>query len=169
MVNGFHYRIGQVIEAVTLDDGVLQYRNAGRIVSTGLELELKGKLGGRIEASASAAIQNATGGQPAERLPNSPGVLPKARLGIPFFRERLFLAGAIGYTSPRYTALGDLLGGAWVADFTATARLHPRFDLQAGVRNALDRRYEDPVNLSVDRLRGDGRSIFVKLVWKVWE
>jgi len=175
VVNGFQYRIGQVIEAVTLDDGVLQYRNAGRLVSTGLELELNGKLGGRIEASASSTFENATGGQPAvgqtenARLPNSPQLLPKARLGVPFFRDRLFLAGALQYLSARYTGSGDLLGGALLADFTATARLHPHFDLQAGVRNALDRRYQDPVYLSVDRLRGDGRSIFIKLVWRVWE
>ena len=64
---------------------------------------------------------------------------------------------------------GGRLGGAVLADFTATARVHPRFDLQAGVRNALDRRYEDPVCLTVDRLRGDGRSVFVRLVWRAWE
>ena len=64
---------------------------------------------------------------------------------------------------------GDRLGGALLADFTGTLKLHPRFDLEAGVRNAFDRRYADPIFLSVDRLPGDGRSAFVRLVWRAWE
>jgi outer membrane receptor protein involved in Fe transport len=134
-----------------------------------LELGLNGKLWGRVEASASTAFQDASGNQAMQRLANSPRHLPKLRLGTPFLRDRLFLSGALQYISSRITGSGNRLGGALVADFTATARVHPRFDLQCGLRNALDRRYEDPVYLTVDRLRGDGRSVFVKLVWRVWE
>ncbi len=169
VVNGFQYCLSQVIEAVTLDGGVLQYRNTGALRSTGVEFGLSGKLWNRIESSASIALQNAVGGQPLERLSNSPRQVSKARLGVPFLRDRLFLAGALQFFSSRETAGGDSLGGAWLADFTATARLHPHFDLQAGVDNAFDRRYEDPVSLTVDRLPGEGRSVWLKLVWRVWE
>ena len=104
VVNGFHYRIGQVIEAVTLDDGVLQYRNAGRLVSTGLELELKGKLGGRIEASASTAIQNATGGEPVDWRLAISGVDPSRS-------HRLSGDGAKGLRSQRRFPLVRVHGG----------------------------------------------------------
>jgi outer membrane receptor protein involved in Fe transport len=62
-----------------------------------------------------------------------------------------------------------VLGGALVADCTGTLRLQRALDLQVGVRNALDRRYEDPIYLTVDRLRGDGREVFLRLVWRVRE
>ncbi|MBZ5622062.1 MAG: TonB-dependent receptor [Acidobacteriia bacterium] len=169
VVNGFHYRIDSVIEAVMLDGGVFQYHNTGGLRSTGVEFELNGKLWNRVEASASTALQSAVGGQPSDRLSNSPRQVSKARMGVPFFRDRLFLAGALQSFSTRKTGEDALLGGFPLVDFTVTARLDRHFDLQAGVRNALDRRYEDPVSLTIDRLPGDGRSIFLKLVWRVWE
>lgn len=169
IVNGFQYRIDGVIEAVTLDDGVQQYRNAGRLRSTGVEVELSGKLWDRMEVSASSTVQNAVGAEFPAGLPNSPRELPKARLGVPLFHERLFVSGAFQYISARATESGARLGGAALADFTATVRVHPRFDIQGGIRNAFDRHYEDPVCLTVDRLRGDGRSVFLRLVWRVWE
>ena len=167
--NAFHYRLDRVIEAVTLDSGAQQYRNAAQDRSTGLELELTGKLWDRVEVSASTALAEAFGGRPAVALANSPRQVSKVRLGVPVFRNRLFFAGALQYISARNAWSGARLGGAPLADFTATARIHSRFDLQAGVRNALDRRYEDPIFLAVDRMRGDGRSAFLRLVWRVWE
>jgi len=169
IVNGFHYRIADVIESMSLENGVQQYGNQGRIRSTGVEFEVRGKAWGRLEASASSSIQDAVGGQPWQWLGNSPHVLSKARLGVPIYRDRFFFAGAIEHTSARTTNAADPLGGFLLADFTVTARLHPKFDLQAGVRNALDRRYDDPVSLTLDRLPGDGRSVYVRLVWRVWE
>lgn len=168
VLNGFHYRIGDVIEAVTLDNGAQQYRNQAHLRSTGMEIEWNGKFG-PVETTASTVLQDASGGQPFERLENAPRNLTKLRLGWQFFRGRLFLSGAAQYFSSRLTECRSLLGGAVLADFTATMRVHSRFDLQSGVRNAFDRRYEDPVYLSLDRLRGDGRSVFVRLIWRVWE
>jgi outer membrane receptor for ferrienterochelin and colicins len=172
VANSSYYRIEHVIEAVDLGDGVQQYRNAGVDRSMGIEFELSGKVWDRLETSASASFGNAAGGQPLVRLANSPAQISKVRLGAPLggaFRERLELSGALQWISARNSWTGDRLGGALLADFTGTLKLHPRFDLVAGVRNALDRRYEDPIFLSVDRLRGDGRSAFVRLVWRAWE
>ena len=169
VVNGFHYRVDSVIVAEPLDNAVYQYCNAAQIRTTGLEFELSGKLWQRVEALASAVFQNAVGGDPVTRLANSPTQVSKARLGVPLFRERLFLSGTAQYLSSRTAEGGDLLPGPLLADFTATTRLGPRFDLVTGVRNAFGRRYEDPIYLTLDRLRGDGRSAFVKLVWRIWE
>jgi len=169
VVNASHYRIDRVIEAVPLDSGALQYRNSGADRSTGLEGELGGKLWRSLEASASASWQQAVGGRPVTWLANSPRVVSKARLGRPVAGGRLFLSAAFQYLSARNSWTGDRVGGAALFDGTATVRIHPRCDLQAGVRNALNRRYEDPIYLTVDRLRGDGRSAFLQLVWRVWE
>ena len=173
VANTSYYRIDGVIEAVYLADGVQQYRNAGLDRSIGLEFELSGKLWNRLETSASTSFGNAAGGQPLVRLANSPAQISKLRLGAPVggggLHERLFLSGALQWISARNSWTGDRLGGALLADFTGTLKLHPRFDLEAGVRNAFDRRYADPIFLSVDRLPGDGRSAFVRLVWRAWE
>ena len=171
--NAYQYRLSQVIETVNLADDVQQYRNTGRDRSSGLELELSGKLGDRLEATASTALGVAAGGPSLTRLANSPSQIDKVRLGAPLLagahRDRLFLAAAFSYTSARNSWTGDRLGGFPLVDLTATLHLSSGCDLQAGVRNALDRRYEDPIYLAVDRLRGDLRSAFVSLVWRPWE
>jgi iron complex outermembrane receptor protein len=165
---GFHYLIQHVIDAVTEADGVEQYRNTGEIRSTGGELELSGKLPGGIETTASAVWQYAAGGQPAAWLPNSPRQLAKLRVGTPAGR-RVFAAADCQYTSARAAALGGRLGGFPLAGANVTARIARRLDVVAGVHNLLDRRYEDPIYLTVDRIPGDGRAVFLKLVWRVWE
>jgi hypothetical protein len=103
----------------------------------------------------------------AATLANAPRNVSKLRLGGaagPFF-----LSSEWRYVSSRHTWTRDRLGGALIADATTTVPLHRRCDLQVGLRNALNRRYEDPIYLAADRLRGDGRSAFVRLVWHVWE
>jgi iron complex outermembrane receptor protein len=165
---GFHYLIEHVIDAVSDADGVQQYRNTGSIRTTGGELELSGKLPSAIEATASAVWQNAAGGQPSAWLPNSPRQLAKFRVGVPAGR-RLFASADCQYTSARAAIMGGRLGGFLLADAAATLHLGARFDLVAGVHNLFDRRYEDPVYLTVDRIPGDGRSGFLKLVLRVWE
>jgi iron complex outermembrane receptor protein len=169
VANAYHYRIRRVIEAVTLDGGVEQYRNSGTDVSQGVELSLAGKLWERLEASASSAFGRAVGGPAQTRLANSPAVISKARLGAPLWTRGPFLTGSLQYLSARDSWTGDRLGGAVLADFAVTARLHPRFDLEAGVRNAFDRRYEDPIYLAVDRIRGDGRTVYLRLVCHAWQ
>jgi iron complex outermembrane receptor protein len=168
-VNGFHYGINRVIAGVALPNDVYQYRNVGELRSGGVEFELSGKWRERIEAHVSTALQNARGEPGAGRLTNSPRQVSTLRLGAPFLRERFFLSGAWNYCSSRTVAGGERLAGPMLAHLTASVRLNRRFELAAGVRNVFDRRYEDPVYLSVDRLPGNGRSAFVKLVWRVWE
>lgn len=166
ILNGFHYRIEHVIEAITLENGVQQYQNGGTDLSTGAEFEVRARLWNRLDASGSTAFQR-IGMEGGGGLANAPRNVSKLRLGVP--AGRLFFSSEWRYLSSRSTWTGDRLGGAWVADATATVRLHRRCDVQAGLRNALDRRYEDPIYLAVDRLGGDGRSIFLRLVWHVWE
>ena len=169
----YYYRIEHVIEAVAMPGGAMQYQNTGRDRSLGLDFELAGTLWDRLEAAASAAFGDAAGGQPLVRLANAPAEISKLRLGSRVgngaWRERLFVAGEISWISARNSWTGCRLGGALLADFTATWMVNRRFDFSAGVRNAFDRRYEDPIYLAADRIPGDGRSLFVRLVWRAWE
>ncbi len=55
----------------------------------------------------------------------------------------------------------------------STNKLWRGFDLVAGVRNALNWGYTDPVALpllaSVDQMPGYGRTAFLKLIWRYGE
>ena len=167
ILNGFHFRLQRVIEAIALSDAVQQYQNGPEDRSTGIEFEARATPWNRLDLSASTAFQWTEEMENGGRLANAPRNLSKLRLGVPV--GRLFLSSEWRYISSRDTWTGDRLPGALLADATATLRLNRRCDLQAGLRNALDRYYEDPIYLTVDRLRGDGRSAFVKLVWHVME
>jgi iron complex outermembrane receptor protein len=171
VVRGYHYTIERVIDAVTLASGAQQYQNGGNVATRGAEFTLADKLWRRVDVSGSSSFGDAHEGSPAVTEPNSPAVLSKARVGVPLGNGegRWLLAGSMQYFSSRYTWTGSRLGGAVVADFTVTARISRRFELQAGVRNAFDKRYEDPIYLDVDRIAGDGRTAFLRLVCLAWE
>ena len=165
---GFDYRIQHVIEAVTLDDGAQQYRNAGDIRTRGLETEISGKFRGLVECTASGVWQGAYAYEPAAWLANSPRQIDKLRLGMPLGR-RWFGSSSIEYISSRAAGLGGSLGGFVLVDAAATLHLGRRFDLVSGVRNLFDRRYQDPIYCAVDRVAGEGRSAFLKLAVRIWE
>ena len=172
VARGYHYKIDHVIDAVTLASGAQQYQNTGRDATQGAEFTISDKLWNRVEASGSSTFGHAEGGLPMQTLANSPVVISKARLGVPIGGGepgRWYLSGSMQYLSARYSWTGARLGGAALADFTVTARINRRFDLQAGVRNAFNRRYEDPIYLNVDRVAGAGREAFLRLVCRAWE
>jgi outer membrane receptor protein involved in Fe transport len=71
------------------------------------------------------------------------------------------------YESSRITVAGNTLTSVYLADFTLTSkRLLPDFDFRLGLRNAFNRRYSDPVDLTpgVDTVPKPGRSFFVELI-----
>jgi outer membrane receptor protein involved in Fe transport len=76
------------------------------------------------------------------------------------------------YLSPRGTVADAVTPSVWLTDVTLTTRaLHPDFDIQFGVRNLFNRAYYDPVGAGAveDMLRQDGRSVFVKLIFRTRE
>ena len=164
VVNIYHYRLRDLIEAVPLDDNVQQYRNGGRSRSSGVEWELGGRPAPWLDIYASLAVQQVRNG--GGGVPNSPGRIAKARAAVPLWRNRFHVSSSFQYLSSRQSWSGGSIGPALVADITAgTNRLHPNFDLEVGMRNALDRRYDDPVYLAIERMRQDGRAVWLKLIW----
>jgi hypothetical protein len=103
---------------------------------------------------------------------NSPRYIAKWRAAAPLFRNKLWASAAIQYLSPRGTVADLEVPSAWLTDLTLTTRaLHPEFDIQFGVRNLFNHANFDPVGAGAveDTLRQDGRSVFVKLVFRTRE
>jgi outer membrane receptor for ferrienterochelin and colicins len=172
LVTVYHYQLRDLIQAVTLDSGLLQYQNVNQAHATGVEMELGGKLFREFETTASLALQRVGLDQAPYQVSNSPQAVGKLRGALPLLKNRLQAAAALQYLSSRRT-LGDAVVPAyWLADLTLTTnRLHPDFDVQFGVRNLFNRAYYDPVSggLIYDQLLENGRSVYVKLIWRTKE
>jgi len=167
IVNGFDYRLRNVIQGEWTSDTFLQYQNANAQRSSGVEFEVRTSPASWLQADGSFVVQAASGGDPGQRLPNSPGHIGKAKLAGPVVRNKLYLSGGFQYMSARTTVTGALLRPVALADVTlSTKRLLREFDLVLGIRNLLNWQYDQPVNLSIDRIRADGRSFFLKVIWE---
>ena len=148
----------------------MQYQNLGHRRSTGVEFELRSTAWKRLEAAGSFAMQKAVGADSADRLPNTPGRIGKFRAATPLAHNKLTLAGGLEYLSSRMTNGGNMVRPVWLLDTTlSTLRLTRHFDLVAGMRNALNWQYDDPVDLSVDQIRRNGRTFYVKFIFSVDE
>jgi iron complex outermembrane receptor protein len=171
IASAYRYRLRNLIAAQPATETVVQFRNGGGVHASGVEAELGGRLWRSLEAQSSIAVQRATDAATAAPLPDSPGLLYKARVGAPL-GGRLFAAVGMQSTSERRTR-----GGLAVAPYSrmdatlSTVRLHRNFDLIFGVRNALDVRYYDPVGYGrrMESILQDGRSLFVKILWRTEE
>jgi iron complex outermembrane receptor protein len=162
----YEYNMRDLIQEVYPADAAPQFRNVDSARSRGIEFEFSGKLPGDVELLASAALQRTIDVDNRQSLPNSPHTLAKLRLGMPLARQWLFVASSAEYMSHRDTTGGSQVAGVVIQDLTLTTRrpLIPNFDMQFGIRNLWNRTYEDPVGLTVDTLRQDGRSVFLKLL-----
>ncbi|MBI1791235.1 MAG: TonB-dependent receptor [Acidobacteria bacterium] len=166
----YHTRLGGLIRTIPVDN-LYQFQNAARYRGTGVELELNGNPALWLQAVASLAIQRSDDGHGGGQLPNSPGRIGKLRFAVPI-ANKLDASAGFQYVSARYAQSGYRLAPVWLGELTITTRrLAPNFDLACGIRNLFDRRYEDPAGGSVtlDRLIQDGRSAYVKLIWRVRE
>jgi len=99
-------------------------------------------------------------------LPNSPARIAKFRAAVPLFRGRIVVSTATQYLSARFTQDGVSVRPVVLMDATlVTSRLMPALDFTAGMRNALNWQYSDPVDV-IDQIPANGRSVFVKLTWR---
>jgi iron complex outermembrane receptor protein len=173
VVNAFSYRLRDLIQAAPLPDGVYQYQNVDSAPARGIEMELRGKPREWLETAGGVALQRTRYREEGSRLPNSPRRLAHLRIGTPLpvagFHQRVWMSGGLQYVGARRTVSGDALDGVLLAQASLSVRVSPAWDLRFGVRNLLDRRYEHPVALSLDRMTADGRSVFLKLVWRTGE
>jgi len=92
----------------------------------------------------------------------------KLRFAVPVIKRKIELSSSGQYMASRETRDGSSsVRPVLLLDATATTnRLFKRFDVSFGVRNLLNRVYSDPTAIAVDSMRQDGRSVFLKLVWR---
>jgi iron complex outermembrane receptor protein len=170
LVNAYDYRLRNVIGSVWISDVLTQYQDTGARRSTGVEFEVRGSPAWWLEAAGSFVVQTTSAGDSGQRLSNSPGRIGKARLAVPVVRNKAYLSSGWQYLSARSTVAGVLLRPVALADVTlATNRLFRGYDLVCGIRNGLNWQYDQPVDVSVDRIRANGRTFFVKLIWRIGE
>jgi iron complex outermembrane receptor protein len=167
ILNGFEYRLRNVIEAEWITDSVKQYDNLGGHRSRGIEVEVRGKPVWRLETASSYVYQSAWNSHSDAALLNSPAHLAQARLGASFWSDRLFAGASLRHMSARQ-ARSATVDPVTVLDAALTTyRLFKGYDLAFGVSNLFDARYEHPVDLPVDRMPAPGRAIFLKLIWQM--
>jgi iron complex outermembrane receptor protein len=167
---GFFYRIQDLISLQSDAVGSFtQFRNAGRIDSKGLELEMTGELGHGLRGRASYSFQDTVNVASDLPLTNSPRHLLKLNLAAPLAGDRLSAGFEAQYTSSRLTLAGRRAGGFTVANLTILAvRLVEGAEVSAGVYNLFDKRYGDPGSEEhvEDVIQQDGRNFRLTLTWR---
>lgn len=174
LVNAYHYSMRSVIQSVWISDSVIQYQNCGARNSDGVEFELGGHLAPWLETTASLSLNRAVDLAQDDVLPNAPGRMAKFRGAVPVYRDRVYFSADFQYLSERWTGSRAATRPVALVNATvSTNRLFGGLDFVAGIRNALNWAYADPMALpldsSVDQMPAYGRSAFVKLIWRQGE
>ncbi len=165
----FRYGLTNLIEGVPVSEDTLQYRNTWRATAVGVEAELNGHPLDWLETVGSFSVQRTRGIDDRQHLQNSPARLAQFRASVPLWRQRLLVSGAARYVGSRLSAYAERVPAVALADLTVTAqRLHPRLDIQFGVRNLLNRPYSDPLSPehTPHFLPGAGRNVYLRLIWR---
>jgi outer membrane receptor for ferrienterochelin and colicins len=166
VTSAYAYQMRDFLVNVYNDRGIGQTQNAGKVHAKGLAMELQARPASWLEATASYSIQESDDDVAMLELPNSPRHLAKVHFAVPLGRK-FDLSSGMQYISSRATLAGASVQSAYLADFTVTSkRLLPNFDIRAGVKNAFNRSYSDPVALNprVDSMQQPGRAFFVELI-----
>jgi outer membrane receptor protein involved in Fe transport len=156
---------------VWVSDALTQYQNCDAANSDGLEFEVGGHPVPWLDMTAGLSLNRAVNANLGKRLPNVPSAIAKARAAVPLWRDRLFFSGEYQRLGPRSTGLGTVTRPVNLVDAAlSTSKLAHGLDFVAGVRNALNWRYTDPLNQpldpTVDQIPAAGRSAFFKLIWR---
>ena len=164
MAAGYGYKLHDFLATVYTPSGLGQTQNAGTIHAKGFEVEWQARPAGWLEATASYSLQLAD--TDTADLPNLAQHLAKLHFAVPLGRK-FDVSSGMQYISSRETLAGAPLRPVYLADFTASShRLSSTFDVRAGLRNAFNRSYSDPVALNprVDSMQQTGRTFFVELI-----
>jgi outer membrane receptor for ferrienterochelin and colicins len=170
-VSGYYYRIKDLIDQTDTGAG-LMFDNIGEIRAKGAELELDNKWSNGSEGRASYTLQRAEN-MAGEPLTNFPTQLAKLNFSVPIMREKVFAGFEEQYVSRRRTDTGintqAFTQPFYLTNFTIyTRNLLNRLEVSASVYNLTNKKYSDPVDLSLaplDRVQQDGRTYRLKLTY----
>ena len=146
--------------------GHLEFQNADYQNTHGFEFAVGGHWRNGLQADASYSFQNSYG---PGFVTNSPHNLAKARISVPFWRQKLFTSLEGQYYSRMSTIDGPVLGGFMLVNATLLARhLTRNLDFSANVENLFDKRYADSGGLGNQEVSipQDGRSFRANLTYR---
>ena len=132
-----------LIDSGADDDGLIVYRNAGRVDAHGVEAQLDARLGPRLEGRVSASWQRSRIDGSGEPLTNSPQRVAGIALRWRAPADAT-LAAELRAVSHTRTRAGDAVGGYALLDLGARLPLAGGWYAALGIRNALDRDWRVP-------------------------
>ena len=169
-LSGYYTRVKDLIALVTdPDEGLLVFRNIGKVECRGVELLLDGKWDNGIRGRVSYAFQDARDVTADEWLANSARHLAKLNLSFPLVRDKVFLGVEEQYTSRKKTPSDGRAGDFFVTNLTLSTRnLLQDLELSASVYNLFNTGYSVPASEEhiQESIRQDGRSFRVKATWR---
>jgi outer membrane receptor for ferrienterochelin and colicins len=148
------------------NSGLLFFNNSGSVHSTGLELELGGKISSRIEGRISYTLQRTEDTLTGIRLEDSPAQLAKANVVYSISRRWPTVGFELQYTDARKTLAGSQVGSYVLSNLTITSREFARgFRLSGSIYNVFNSAYSDPIGPEIDSsiVRQNGRDFRVQL------
>lgn len=168
----FENRISKLITLNTdPGSGLSVYENSDGAKSTGIELEMNGRLGAGLRGRASYSYTQTTDAVTGLIPPNSPASLVKLNLGLPLLHQKLFAAADAQYTSAVSTLAGSTLPAFAVLNGTLTGHFWGKHtDVAASVYNLLNEKYADPARpedpeISIPQ---EGRTFAVKITFRLF-
>jgi hypothetical protein len=123
-----------------------------------------------MEVSASYSYGSAKDLVLEQPLANSPQHIGKLRVATPLAHGKLLLSESTQFLSPRDDQSGDRVRPVLLVDVTlTTSHVSRNFDVQFGIRNLTNWRYDNPTAVAIDRMRANGISLFTRVIWNTRE
>ncbi|MBP7052372.1 MAG: TonB-dependent receptor [Phycisphaerae bacterium] len=167
---GFHYVLEDLIDTVVdPSDGWLVFENRGEVQASGIELALRGRWTGGLQARASYSYVEAEDETTDETLVNSPKHLAKLSFIQPVVAERLFAGLEFLYESEVKTVAGDHADDFMLTNLTLTyVSVSKRLEIAASVYNLFDVDYAFPsfAGSVQDTIEQDGRTFRAGLTYR---
>jgi outer membrane receptor for ferrienterochelin and colicins len=164
---GFTYELDDIITLVTdSTDTLLVFRNADRVRSKGVELEVERRSATGWRGRACWSLQRANDAANGDRLTNSPEQLAAIGVTAPLLDGRVELGLDARYVGSQIAVRGTEVDPHAVLNLNLrTPRLWSTWEASILVTNALDTHYRCPVSDEhpQDTLEQDGRTVRVQL------
>jgi outer membrane receptor for ferrienterochelin and colicins len=164
---GFTYELEDLITLVTdPTDSLLVFRNADRVRSKGVELEIERRSAAGWRGRASCSLQRADDATSGDRLTNSPEEVAALGITVPFLAGQVEIGLDARYLGSQTAVRGTEVDPHAVVNLNLRApRLWGRWEVSLLVTNAFDARYRCPVSDEhpEDTMEQDGRTARVQL------
>ncbi|MEP6873631.1 MAG: TonB-dependent receptor [Burkholderiales bacterium] len=166
--SAYSFRIADLVELMTDEDGLNVFRNRGELRSRGIDLVATWVMAGGGQLRISGSHQLATDQSTGARLSGAPSTLAKLAWTLPGPVAGSTLGLNAQYVSSRLTRSNARIGGYFHANaHLSYAPPGKPWSVALGVYNLGDEHHLDPAGpeLRQDAIRQDGREIRLQLGW----